>query len=1610
MKKRQFKSIIITLILTLLVTSFNIQAVSPSVYAKNDKAKSIEVKKPLKSAKKNKKNLEKRFNVSQEFIQNELNKGYTLKDIEEALKYQENNNKTFKEKNSKTFQEENKITYQESIKKIKPKFINPSKNAQSIIRNELVNQEEEKDKKNKEGKKDKDDKKKNEVSILEEEEPIEPEPDEETLNNVNLQTNEAPYSINLKHETVSTLSGSLSIQETDFVLPGRNGLSFALTRTYNSGSSQFYKLSTSIGQGTYEDEIFPIGKGWSWNLPYIEEINNKKYLKLADRGSYQITGTSSSGYKLQGYKLNDLTFESDNTVTVNGVTSRYVLKSISGINQYFDSRGKLIQIQDAYSNTIDFTYNDFVLSSITDAIGNTITITNTSSQVVIQYGEKRITYKKNRLGSVTLLSQVIDPLGRVTTYDYDLKPAEYSLTSTTPSKSNPYALLTGVTHPTGSKSIYTYGNLVKRYLSKTSVNEAYRVSSREELVFYENGTQESKNIQNFSYNGDLSSSYDQDLTFSTTLNSGQKSTTFHYKKDYIDSDNPADYYNTEVDKEAGDLKETTTYIYDEERQLSWLPIETSSQTTNIVDSTTSDMVTTSAEYDDYGNVISSTNPLGITTTYTYDIDTKLLKNISEPINETTLYTLIERNEQGSITQMQVYENDETGELLQQINYENYDAYGNATQTRVENGEKDILAQTLYGEDFQFAYPTIKSMDVTDIDGVVSTISTEASYDITSAQTTQYVDGNGNTSSYEYDALGRVTKAIHPDGSYIQIDFDDVDNVIVKTDEEGIKTVTKFNPIGWITEIGIMEQGVYKSKEKYGYDELGNQIWVEDALGNRTEFIYDAWDRNIETIHSDGYRSTVQYDDIQHTVTSTDPENNVFRTTFDVLGRTIKKEELTNGIKVLATYQYDDIGNVISSNDAKENVTQFEYDSLNRLMGVINAKLEHTQYDYDMVGNLTTITYADSNQLQKKYDELGRMIKRIDAKNNEDRNSYDANGNLVERVDRNGDIFTFEYSNRNFLIQKTSADETIGFTYDLSGKRLSMVDATGTTFYDYDDYNGLLNKTTYSDGRNIQYYYDELGNRIQMTDPFGLNLYYDYDENNQLRSVGKTMQNAEATYSYYTNGQLQKIEQPNGIESIYTYDGLNLDTLTHQKQDGTIINQYQYGYDNNGNITSKIENEITNQYDYDELNRISTSDEFNETYSYDARGNRQYQTSNYVGNDKDAQYVFDDRDRLIQATTDGKTVEYIYNGDNLLVERIENGDTTRYYYDGAVIIAEATVEDGEARLKNRYLRGKGLVTTEDAYNNQYYYLQNGHGDVVELRDSTGNTKLNQYEYDLWGNLVTSNEMVHNPFQYSGELWDDTTNLQYLRARWYDPSDGRFINEDTYEGDISNPLSLNLYAYTYNNPLRYTDPSGNCPICVIPAIPSVIGAVAGAIEAAAVIATGAYAIDSMNDALESEANDTKDIAITIPNISAEELEKFREDENRYISYRALNEKDFGNVASGKGIIAKNPYGIWSLLDHVTLGDRAEAWLNDPWISTTTNINVAREFNEVNNYGIVVIDLNKVPAKKVNVYNEFMLYGDKYQNPGRAEIAMEMGWLEQEVSVYQYIPQEAILGYIK
>ncbi|MGZ4107538.1 MAG: hypothetical protein ACXVO1_09400, partial [Tumebacillaceae bacterium] len=182
--------------------------------------------------------------------------------------------------------------------------------------------------------------------------------DTSTTPTVAEQMDTAPYKVTLNGSNVSPLTGAVSIDSTDMTLIGKNGFNFSLTRSYNGDSAQFYNYNSQSIDVSYNEKLFNLGSGWSWNMSSIETDThtNTKYLHLAGAGSYKIVGSTS--LTIPSYPWSDVTIATDaGTVTVNGVASAYVVKSVrDGKKQYFDSNGKLIQISDKYGNWVQFKY------------------------------------------------------------------------------------------------------------------------------------------------------------------------------------------------------------------------------------------------------------------------------------------------------------------------------------------------------------------------------------------------------------------------------------------------------------------------------------------------------------------------------------------------------------------------------------------------------------------------------------------------------------------------------------------------------------------------------------------------------------------------------------------------------------------------------------------------------------------------------------------------------------------------------------------------------------------------------------------------------------------------------------------------------------------------------------------------------------------------------------------------------------------------------------------------------------------------------------------------------------------------------------------------------
>ncbi len=189
------------------------------------------------------------------------------------------------------------------------------------------------------------------------------------------------------------------------------------------------------------------------------------------------------------------------------------------------------------------------------------------------------------------------------------------------------------------------------------------------------------------------------------------------------------------------------------------------------------------------------------------------------------------------------------------------------------------------------------------------------------------------------------------------------------------------------------------------------------------------------------------------------------------------------------------------------------------------------------------------------------------------------------------------------------------------------------------------------------------------------------------------------------------------------------------------------------------------------------------------------------------YSWDFENRLMQAVvpgTNGGTTTFKYDPFGRRIQKSGPLGTTNYLYDGNGDNVIEEVDNGGSVLA-RYTEG---TSTDDEPLSELrsgttsYYEQDGLGTVSSLSSSAG-ALANTYTYDSYGKRTTSTGSLTNPLQYTGRDLDSETGLYYNRARYYDPTSGRFISEDPIGFDGGG----NFYSYALNNPINLRDPSGN-----------------------------------------------------------------------------------------------------------------------------------------------------------------------------------------------------------
>ncbi len=697
-----------------------------------------------------------------------------------------------------------------------------------------------------------------------------------------------------------------------------------------------------------------------------------------------------------------------------------------------------------------------------------------------------------------------------------------------------------------------------------------------------------------------------------------------------------------------------------------------------------------------------------------------------------------------------------------------------------------------------------------------------------------IDAQGNQTHFNYDSFDRVTSMINPRNGITLYQYDNDNNLVKLTDPIGAITqygydsnnnrIQLINPMGSTTLFVYDNQDLLQSVTDalghtitYSYDSLNRFIQTTDARGNVTLYYYDPIGNLVTAIDALGNQSQYQYDGNANRILTQNPNSHQSFYSFDILNRLIGFSDPLGNV----TFNFlDPVDRLTSMRDGNNLYTQFTYDNQGRLVKVQDGANNTAHYSYDSVGNCTNIVDPNNHQTGYVFDSLNRLVSETDAQGHTISYTYDSLGNLSTRTDGNGAIriYFYDLNNRLNIIIYQDGNQ-VNFSYDSAGNRTTMTDSNGTTNYQYDLLSRLTSVTD-SYGQTVGYGYDSYGNRTSLIYPGGKIVTYTFDSLNRLNTVVDWL-GGIFQYNYDSAGNLTMVLNPNGTWEQRLYDTADrLTTIVTYKSDTSVIASYGFVLDNVGNRRAinktdsipRYFDAINVTYGYDSANQIliSNSSTFTgtttvTTFSFDSNGNEVLQTQSGVSTN----YIYDFADRLIQASNPSQNSQYGYNGRGDRIISAYNGQTTEYLLDQNVPLTNVLAEmDNSGNIMAYYIYGRGLVEKINASDtSQYVYHLDGIGSVVAITDSTQNI-ANSYAYDEFGGVANQLENISNPFKYVGRygVMQDLNGLLFMRARYFDPSSGRFVNRDSQVGDLLVIQQLNRYVYVVNNPLIYMDVSG------------------------------------------------------------------------------------------------------------------------------------------------------------------------------------------------------------
>nr|NGX42984.1 tRNA3(Ser)-specific nuclease WapA [Chlamydiota bacterium] len=658
------------------------------------------------------------------------------------------------------------------------------------------------------------------------------------------------------------------------------------------------------------------------------------------------------------------------------------------------------------------------------------------------------------------------------------------------------------------------------------------------------------------------------------------------------------------------------------------------------------------------------------------------------------------------------------------------------------------------------------------------------------------DHFGQTATFQYDVYSREISQTDPLGYTEHKEYDVQDNIIKTVDKDGFTTTTLYNfcgdPLkvqypdgtsekfaynlqghlvrewkrdGTTTTYQVDHQGRSKVSSTYAADGTllktlqffykgPNLITEIDAMGNRTDYLYDGAGRKIAKIQ--GNRKTrYEYDTLGH-LSKITTEDRVEVIEYDLLDRVVEEriEDCRGNIFSKIQYTYDIHGN---------HATQKRYsDSQNFVESVTLYNSENLPIaEIDALGNQTTIIYHYTDHLEKEtIDPLGRKEVEI----------YDPCNRLktVCKVSSNDQLLShssFTYDGRgNQILQHERSlfqDQDFGAyvistTYDGMAQKISETEQDEkTTKYTYE--NGNLHQIIKPDGVVLTHSYDSLGRLQELISSEGsIHYRYTYDLNDNLLNAEDIIHNTTTERSYDTLNRLVSEKQVTGFEVAYAYD--TLDRLTEMQfqgdkitysysptslisasryKDGSLFYSFTQEADWLGKVVNQtLPNQVNISYIRDDLGRCLSiaSVPFQQSFAYDTVGNLISTSVRDPLGPYEAVFSYDELNQITQETG---PLSNQYAFDSLNNRRDKNGAT--YSIDGLNQLTHDTV-DSYTYDSNGNRVSKGSV----------YYSYDALGRLISI--SLENDTIT-YKYDPFGRRIgrsSSGSMVQYLYQFDTEI--------------------------------------------------------------------------------------------------------------------------------------------------------------------------------------------------------------------------------------------------------------------